>query len=59
MEELESVDPTEFLAQEDEDEDGEDHPPILTSLGLTHINHVYYKKKDKCGCNIFFYNTNI
>lgn len=40
MEELESVDPTQFLAQDEDDEDGEDQPPILTSLGLTHINHV-------------------
>lgn len=42
-EEIDGVDPTQFLAQEDDDDgasNGEDQPPILTSLGLTHINHV-------------------
>lgn len=43
-EEIDGVDPTQFLAQDEDDDDGasigEDQPPILTSLGLTHINHV-------------------
>lgn len=42
-EEIDGVDPTLFLAQDDDDDAasiGEDQPPILTSLGLTHINHV-------------------
>lgn len=36
-----SVDPTQFLAQ-DNDDDNDDHgqPPILASLGLTHISQV-------------------
>lgn len=44
LEEIEGVDPTQFLAQEQDDDDavsnGDEGPPILTSLGLTHINHV-------------------
>lgn len=42
LEELDGVDPTQFLAQDDDDavSNGEEQPPILTSLGLTHINHV-------------------
>lgn len=40
---MDNVDPTQFLAQENEDEMEDEHPPILTSLGLTHINHVRYK----------------
>lgn len=44
IEDDEDMDPSQFLARENEDdetgneEDG--GPPILTSLGLTHINHV-------------------
>lgn len=42
LEEIDGVDPTQFLAQDDDEgvSNGEDQPPILTSLGLTHINHV-------------------
>lgn len=40
------MDPSQFLARENEEEEhvneeeGGGGPPILTSLGLTHINHV-------------------
>lgn len=38
------LDPSQFLAGSDDDDDDatreENGPPILTSLGLTHINHV-------------------
>lgn len=41
---MDNVDPTQFLAQEndpnDEEMENDEHPPILTSLGLTHISHV-------------------
>lgn len=38
---LDEMDPTQFLAQEiDDDMDINEQPPILASLGLTHINHV-------------------
>lgn len=38
---MDSVDPTQFLAQEIEDEmDNNKHPQILASLGLTHISQV-------------------
>lgn len=50
MDDDEEVDPTQFLARDNDDDtdlDGtaaqtfaEEGPPILTSLGLTHINHV-------------------
>lgn len=40
LEDADGVDPTQFLAQEDDGAADEDGPPILTSLGLTHINHV-------------------
>lgn len=41
---MDNVDPTQFLAQEnDEEMELDEHPPILTSLGLTHINHVRFK----------------
>lgn len=48
---MDTVDPTQFLAQNDDvigsnDDDG---PPILTSLGLTHINNVRF-------CNTFLCN---
>lgn len=36
------VDPTQFLAQENDDE-LDDHSPILASLGLTHISHVRFQ----------------
>ena len=38
---MDNVDPTQFLAQENDEElDNDGHPPILASLGLTHISHV-------------------
>lgn len=38
---MDNVDPTQFLAQENDDEmENDEHPPILASLGLTHISHV-------------------
>lgn len=38
---MDNVDPTQFLAQENDDElDQDKHPPILASLGLTHISQV-------------------
>ncbi|XP_031629010.1 zinc finger protein hangover-like isoform X2 [Contarinia nasturtii] len=37
---IDEMDPTQFLAQENDDEmEIEEHPPILASLGLTHISH--------------------
>lgn len=43
VDEMDNVDPTQFLAQDNEDEMDDEHPPILTSLGLTHVNHVSIK----------------
>lgn len=48
VEDDEEMDPSQFLARENEneeeetvnEEEGGGGPPILTSLGLTHINHV-------------------
>lgn len=41
IDDMDNVDPTQFLAQENEDEmENDEHPPILASLGLTHISHV-------------------
>lgn len=44
VDETDNVDPTQFLAQgneEEEDEtDNDKQPPILASLGLTHISQV-------------------
>ncbi len=46
VEDDEEMDPSQFLARENDDEEpanegeGGGGPPILTSLGLTHINHV-------------------
>lgn len=45
VDEMDNVDPTQFLAQGNEDEDDVEmennkHPPILASLGLTHISQV-------------------
>lgn len=45
VDEMDNVDPTQFLAQgNDEQDDGEmendKQPPILASLGLTHISQV-------------------
>lgn len=38
------MDPTQFLEQENDEAErygaDDEHPPILASLGLTHINHV-------------------
>lgn len=40
VDEMDNVDPTQFLAQEnDEEMEHDEHPPILASLGLTHISH--------------------
>lgn len=45
VEDDEEMDPSQFLARETEEEETVNEeegggPPILTSLGLTHINHV-------------------
>lgn len=37
---VDEMDPSQFLAQENDDEMDDEHPPILTSLGLTHVSHV-------------------
>lgn len=40
---IDEMDPTQFLAQENDDEmETDEHPPILASLGLTHISHVRF-----------------
>lgn len=45
VEDDEEMDPSQFLARENDDDEPANEeegggPPILTSLGLTHINHV-------------------
>ncbi|XP_055304076.1 zinc finger protein hangover [Sitodiplosis mosellana] len=40
IDDMDNMDPTQFLAQENDEElENDEHPPILASLGLTHINH--------------------
>lgn len=57
VDELNNVDPTQFLAQynDDDEMDSENkHPPILASLGLTHISQVSVKYRPLLSTNLFF-----
>lgn len=46
---VDEVDPTQFLQQENGDDYGSDEQPqILASLGLTHISQVQTVKSFKC-----------
>lgn len=59
IDEMDNVDPTQFLAQENDDEmEADKHPQILASLGLTHISQVSLNYKifhsfPKCSKTIF------
>lgn len=59
---MDAVDPTQFLAVNDDPlpSIADDGPPILTSLGLTHINHVneFFNLSTVCFAECVSFNTN-